>query len=1010
MEQKLLSKNSVTCHSSELGLRAAIRFSGLLLLILLSVIPACAAAPAISAVGDNHTRWEAGTGFTGGHVYSITQTSDGYLWIGTSTGLVRFDGFTFVPLRPDASEASETPSIVGVATDLEGNIWASNGLEAFRLQNGKLKSGLPGQGPQQPQDTIVANAPNGALLFAAGFEGIFSYVHGRATLLVPPGEVASVPISLAQGANGTLWVGTHTGLFYIKPGAGVRLVRRIEGLPDTTVNSLLPMVNGGLLIGTNRGLWSWDGSSVTRADVAAELKERQILALAMDLEGSVWVGTEAGLFKAEANHIDSHPNLQLLERLPGTQVATALFQDREGNMWVGGLDGIERYRANAFTTYSFSSPLPLEHSGPIFVDQQLRTWFAPSGAGLFWFRRNLLEVIDCDGLKGDGVYSIAGGGDEVWAGRKRGGLTQVRISGSSTNCVTYNQRSGLAEDAIYSVYRSTDGTVWAGSVSQGLTRLQHGSLKTFTVKDGLPSNTISAIAGSGSDHIFVGTPNGVGELRDSRWTVYTTRDGLPPGAVDSLFIDTAGTLWVGTTKGLAFFQSGRIQVPAKIPDALSEDILGIAESEGWLWISTPSHVLRVKQDALRKGILKERDYREYGEGEGLASVEGVKRTRSVVEDELGRIWFSLNRGISVVQPRILRRQSASPLIRVEGMIADDKVVNLGDKIRLAPGRRRITFHFASVNLTNPAQIRFRYRLDDYDATWSETATIREASYPNLPPGHFRFRVVACNQDGLWSSTESSVSFQVDPAYWQNHIFQFAVFVVFCLLAAGVYRLRLLQLTRRLNLRFEERLAERTRIGRELHDTLLQNLTGLSLQISGMAKIVKEPLRAAEGLQQLKRQAEDCVRETRQSVWDIRSADAEVQDLPSALNHSGQQLTAGKPTQFEFTCEGEPRELPSEVRQQLLRIAREAIGNAVQHAAPKHIRLKLTFGLRQLQLTISDDGAGFDTGKRNELAGHFGLVTMKERAKQVKGSIQILSTVGQGTSIVVRIPGKRGGTR
>ncbi len=1004
MEQKLLSKNSVTCHNSELGRRTALRFPGVLALALLSVISARAAAPAIFAVGDNHTRWSAATGFTGGHVYSITQTSDGYLWIGTSTGLVRFDGLTFVPVRPDASETSETPSIVGVARDLDGNLWASNGLEAFHLQSGKLKGGLPGQGSRQPQDTIVANAQNGALLFAAGFRGIFSYDHGRPNLLVAPGEVASVPISLARSTEGTLWVGTHTGLFYVEAGSGARPVRRIGGLPDTTVNSLLPMGNGGLLIGTNRGLWSWDGLSVTRADVAAELKERQILALATDLEGAVWVGTEAGLFKAEANLIDSHPNLQLLDRL-AAPAATALFQDREGNMWVGGLDGIERYRANAFTTYSFSSPLPSENSGAIFVDQQSRTWFAPSGTGLFWFRGKHLQAIDCDGLKDDGVYSIAGGGGEVWVGRKHGGVTKVRQDGGSTVCVTYNQRTGLPEDAVYSVYWSPDGTVWAGSVSQGLIRLQHGNLKTFSTKDGLPSNTISAIAGSGSGHIFVGTPNGLGELRDGRWTTYTTRDGLPPGAVDSLVIDSAGTLWIGTTKGLAFFRSGRIQVPAKVPDALSEDILGIAESDGWLWISTPSHVLRVKRDVLQKSALEEGDYREYGEGDGLASVEGVKRSRSVVEDQRGQIWFSLNRGVSVVQPAILQRQSASPLIRIEAMIADEKAVNLGEKIRLTPGQRRITFHFASVNLTNPDQIRFRYRLDDYDATWSETTAIREASYPNLPPGNFRFRVMACNPDGLWSPSESSVSFEAEPAYWQNRIFQFAGFLVFCLLAAGVYRLRLLQLTRRLNLRFEERLAERTRIGRELHDTLLQNLTGLSLQISGMTKIVKEPLRAVEGLQQLKRQAEDCVRETRQSVWDIRSADADVQDLPSALNHSGQQLTAGKPMQFNFVCEGEPRDLPAEVRQHLLRIAREAIGNAVQHAAPQHIRLKLHFGLRQVQLTISDDGTGFDIAKKKELAGHFGLATMRERAKQVKASIQIVSTVGQGTSIAVRIPGK-----
>jgi signal transduction histidine kinase len=199
-----------------------------------------------------------------------------------------------------------------------------------------------------------------------------------------------------------------------------------------------------------------------------------------------------------------------------------------------------------------------------------------------------------------------------------------------------------------------------------------------------------------------------------------------------------------------------------------------------------------------------------------------------------------------------------------------------------------------VRLTDPEKILYRYRLDDYDSSWSQPGAARDAPYQNLPPGKFRFRVMARNADGLWSDREAGVSFEVAHAYWQTLWFQVACFVACCLIAAGLYRLRLLQLTRQLNLRFEERLAERTRIGRELHDTLLQNLTGLALQISGVAKIVKEPQRAVEGLQQLKRQAEDCVRETRQSVWDIRSADVDLENLPTALQHSGRAAHGGQP--------------------------------------------------------------------------------------------------------------------
>ncbi len=988
--------NSATYHRSFVVAR--------LLVLLPCILAAEPGVPTLSTIGDNHSLWNSANGFAGGHVYSITQTNDGYLWIGTTRGLVRFDGANFLPTRVEASEFPANPSMVGVATEASGQLWTSNGLQLFHLVEGRLRAGLPGKGPQQPQDIMVAKAQDGVLLFAAGFEGIFSCDQGRTNMLVGPGEVPSVPISLARSDNGTLWVGTHTGLFHVDPGTGTRSVHRVEGLPDTTVNALLPMTGGNLLIGTNKGLWSWDGSSAAPSLVADEIKERQILALAKDRDGNVWAGTDSGLFKADANNINSPPNFKLLERLTATPVATALFEDREGNMWVGGLEGIERYRANAFTTYSFSGSLPSENGGPIYVDQESRTWFAPSGGGLFWFRRNHLEAIHAAGLRTDGVYSIAGADGEVWVGRKHGGLTQLRVRGTSSDTVTYTQRNGLAQDAVYSVHRSRDGTVWAGTLSHGLSRVRRGKVTTFTTVDGLPSNTISAIAESASGAVFVGTPNGLGELRDDRWISYTTRDGLPPGAVDCLLSDSTGTLWIGTTKGIAFLRSTAIQVPAGIPGPLSEDILGIAEGGDWLWMSTPNHVLRVQRDALRRGMLKEGDYREYREADGLASVEGVKRNRSVVEDERGQVWFSLNRGISAVQPSVLARQSAAPLIHLDGMLVDEKAMALGGNIRLAPGRHRITISFASVSLTNPSQTRYRYRLDDYDPAWSAPQLNGEASYSNLPPGKFRFRAIARNVDGIWSTGEASVNFEVEPTYWQRPIFQVASFAAFCVMAAGLYRLRLLQLTRRLNLRFEERLAERTRIGRELHDTLLQNLTGLALQIGGLAKVVKEPQAAAEGLQQLKRQAEDCVRETRQSVWDIRTADAGIQDLPGALKHSGEQLTAGKSMRFCFVCEGEPRELPSEVRQHLLRIAREAIGNAVQHAAPAEIRLTLSFTSQEVQLTVSDNGTGFEITK-TEVPGHFGLATMTERAHQMRGSIRITSELQKGTTITVRVPRK-----
>ncbi len=279
--------------------------------------------------------------------------------------------------------------------------------------------------------------------------------------------------------------------------------------------------------------------------------------------------------------------------------------------------------------------------------------------------------------------------------------------------------------------------------------------------------------------------------------------------------------------------------------------------------------------------------------------------------------------------------------------------------------------------------------------------MREANYTNIPPGNLRFRVMARNADGPWSSQQANIDFEVEPVYWQTRWFQLFSITAVLLFALALYRLRVFQLTRQLTFRFEERLAERTRISRELHDTLLQNLTGLALQISGTAKLIKGPELAAERMQQLKRQAEDCVRETRQSVWDIRSGDTKSQELAGTLQQSGQQLTAGKDVRFVFASEGESRDLPTDVNEHLLRIAREAIGNAVQHAAATEIQVRLSFTRREIQLVVSDNGNGFDVAKKRNLQGHFGLTTMRERAAQIGAKIEFSSAIEQGSSICVR---------
>jgi signal transduction histidine kinase len=246
-----------------------------------------------------------------------------------------------------------------------------------------------------------------------------------------------------------------------------------------------------------------------------------------------------------------------------------------------------------------------------------------------------------------------------------------------------------------------------------------------------------------------------------------------------------------------------------------------------------------------------------------------------------------------------------------------------------------------------------------------------------------------------------------PPFWQTSWFLTCCGAAVCGILGLLYQLRLKQLSAQFNMRVDGRVGERTRIAQELHDTLVQNITGLSLQISGLAKTVSGPGHVKEKLHDLRRQADDCLREARQSVWDIRSPQSETIDLAVELTESGKQFVAGKATRFDFVTDGNPRPLAGEVRQQLLRIGREAISNAAQHARASHIEALLIFKPHRICLRVTDDGCGFDLSQAERLPGHFGLSTMRERAARVRGSIKNRSSLGQGTCIEVGVPSEIG---
>jgi signal transduction histidine kinase len=730
------------------------------------------------------------------------------------------------------------------------------------------------------------------------------------------------------------------------------------------------------------------------------------------------------VFKTDLKDIDAEDTIRPLEQLTvnGSSAVTALFEDRDGNLWIGEPEAIERYQDDAFISYHSadglrSGGLPCSNCGAIYVDSDQGVWFAPPDGGLFRISQSRIQSIEIAGLKNDVVYSIAGAAGDIWIARRSGGLTRLTVEGNVVRASNdwRQSESTSIRDPVYSVYREPDGTVWAGTLHQGLTRFRNGTWHTFTTKDGLPSDRISVITGNESGLIFVGTPNGLAEFRNNRWTSYNTHDGLPPGEIESLFLDDSDTLWVGTSRGIAFLRSGTVHVPIGAPTPLYGDILGIAEKNGWLWIATSDHILRVKCSALLRQEYAEGDYREFGVTDGLPSVEGVKRSPSVQLDNRGNIWFSLKQGISLLPASAFADPEFPVTVRIQGMLVDGKYAT-GGHIRIPPGPHRLTFQYAGINVSSPEAVRYHYRLANVDSSWSEPSLLREADFTNLAPGRFEFQVAASNPDGVWNSDGAAIGFEVEPSIIQSRWFQVACVGILALLALGVYQLRVQQLHRQFNIGLEARVNERTRIARDLHDTLLQTLHGLMFQLQAVSNLMpRRPEEAKQSLDDAINETELALTESRDAIQGLRSEPIAKGDLAELLRATSQELAASgtadrdpahqHPPVFDLIEEGERRPLSPATKNDICRIAFEILRNAYRHSQAHRIEAEIRYDAHMLRLRIRDNGQGIDPTvlKQGGRAGHWGLRGLRERAERIGAKLDFWSEAGAGTEVQLAVP-------
>ena len=817
-----------------------------------------------------------------------------------------------------------------------------------------------------------------------------------------PGTV----LALAQSKDGVIWIGTRDGGLYrlanrhITPAPGL--------LGKVKINALVETSNGGIWVGSDTGLFALDSGPRRWTNLPKALSNLKVQSLTRDGDGNVWAGTDRGLLR-----ITRSQQLSFNHSAYIADGVTSIYVDRDADLWYGGSQGIGRIRDGMFTAWTVSDGLPSGENGALYVDPKDRTWFAPMAGGLYWFRDGEVHQVTNDGLAHDVVYSISGGGREIWLGRQKGGLTELIDEGSTFRSKSFTVTDGLPQNTVFSVHRNRDGTVWAATSSAGIAYLNDEVVKRPALPPSLAAATVNSMVEAANGTMWFATSDGLASFSHGRWATFGVHDGLPSSYVQTIFEDSRRTLWIATTAGLAYMENRQIKVLHQPPEALREQIFGIAEDGfGDLWLGTPDRILEVNRDQIAGGVLRETDVQSYGVTDGLPGIAGIRRDRYLVSDSLGRVWIPLGQGIAVGNPGFALANTALTGVRIDDVQADGLELSRPSMSSIASGTRSIAFHFSSTNLSDPSRIRFRYKLDGSDQGWSEIVDVREVTYRNLGFGPYHFRVIASSPEGLWNGPETTVPFYIERAFWQTWWFRSCCFAASIFAAFFLYRLRMHQVTKQLNTRFQARFAERTRIAQELHDTLLQSFHGLMLRFQSVDELIlSSPADAKKALEGALDSAEQALVESRDAIQEIRSVPKLETDLAGTLNALMSQLAADPrstrqvPPSTAVLVEGQPRTVNSRIIEELCRIAREALRNAFTHANAEHIEAEISYSERFLRLRFRDDGVGIDPVvlRNGGRAGHWGLTGMNEMARVIRARLSIWSKPTTGTEVEVWVP-------
>jgi signal transduction histidine kinase/ligand-binding sensor domain-containing protein len=1009
-----------------------------------------------------HTSWKISDGFFKGAIHSIAQTPDGYLWLGTEFGLLRFDGVQTVPWLPPAGEHLPSNDIRSLIAASDGTLWlgTAKGLVSW-------KSGTLNHYPEFDKHDVhtLLQDREGTVWAAgsiweagpsqAGKTALCAIKRGRTECYGRDDSLGFYGVTSAyEDSHGNLWLGAANGVWHWKPGPP-----KCYPMPELKHYGLagflfgwrgfLETDDGALLIAIigSEGIIRFDNGKVQSYQVPPfRPRFHEGGGLLRDRDGGLWIGTEAGLLHVHRGRIDVFDQSDGLS----SNWVENMFEDREGNIWITTRSGLDRFREYAVPSVSVKQGLSTAIARSVLAAKDGSVWLATTNGLNRWK---------------DGQVTVYRN-QPTGARRQIGGTTAEGEQGHGSNHSRETQQTtlrempaaGLPDNEVGSLYEEPQGRLWI-STARGLAYFENGKF-TPLPQVHIPSFSESPIARDSDGNLWMTGDQGLCRLssghaakclapeklglrgllstlvpdpkRGGLWVgswesgvvyfkngkvreSYGPETGLGSGRVNALQFGSENTLWAATDGGLSRIIDSRVAtltskngLPCDTAHAVVEDDFHS------LWLYMACGLVRIERPEMDAWVAdphRRIKVRLFDTSDGVKSHAGVLNyAPRITKAPDGKLWFVPLDGVSVIDPRNLAFNSIPPAVHIEQITSDRKSYEASSGMRLPALVRDLWIDYTALSFRAPEKVRFRFKLEGQDRDWREVVNDRQVQYSNLAPGTYRFRVIACNNSGVWNEAGTFLDFSIAPAYWQTDWFRALCVLLFMAMLWMLYRMWLRQVAHRFNLRMEERVNERTRVARDLHDTLLQSFQGLMLRFQAVYRMLPTcPDDAREILGSAIGEAAQAITEGRDAIQGLRTSTVQSNNLAFAVRTLGEELASAQaapnPARFQVAVEGTPRNLHPVLRDEVYRIAAEALRNAFKHAQAHQIEVDLCYNEQQLQVRVRDDGKGIDgtvlDGNGSE--GHFGLYGMRERAELIGGKLHLWSELDAGTEVELSIP-------